>query len=156
MYFSWHYVIWYHNQSISPGNVWCGTTTNVFYLAMCYAVSQPMYFTWQWHWLWYRIANYQLKYTVCGTSWHIVRCKALVVVPHNTLPVEIHWLWYRMTHWQLTWQCAMRYHNQCFAPDNVPCGTTTSVFQLAICYAVQQPMYFTWQCQVKYTGCGTA
>jgi hypothetical protein len=83
-----------------------------------------------------------------------------------------------MTHF--TWQCAMRYHNQCISPGNVLCGTTTSVFQLAMCYAVPQPMYFTWQCamryqnqcispgnvlcgtwyhithfQMKYTGCGT-
>jgi hypothetical protein len=25
-----------------------------------------------------------------------------------------------------TWQCAMRYHNQCLSPGNVACGTTTS------------------------------
>jgi hypothetical protein len=25
-----------------------------------------------------------------------------------------------------TWQCVMRYHNQCISPGNVTCGTTTS------------------------------
>jgi hypothetical protein len=34
-----------------------------------------------------------------------------------------------------TWQCAMRYHDQC---------------NLAMCHAVPQPMYFTWQCLIRY------
>jgi hypothetical protein len=29
VYFIWKCVMWYHNQCISPGNVLCGTTTNI-------------------------------------------------------------------------------------------------------------------------------
>jgi hypothetical protein len=43
----------------------------------------------------------QVKYTGCGTAWHIARCNTLVVVPHDTLPGEIYWLWYRMAHCQV-------------------------------------------------------
>ena len=50
------------------------------------------------HWLWYRIAHCQVKYTGCGTVWHITRWNTLVVVPYDTLSGEIHWLWYRMTY----------------------------------------------------------
>ena len=62
-----------------------------------------------------------------------------------------------------TWQCVMRYHdqcnlaiyviryhNQCITPDNVLCGTTTSVFHLAICHTVPRPVPFTWQCVMQY------
>jgi hypothetical protein len=58
----------------------------------------------------------------------------------------------------------MRYHNQCISPGNVSYGTTTSVFHLAMCHTVPRPVYFTWQCVIryhtqcnmtKYTGCGT-
>jgi hypothetical protein len=135
VYFSCQCVMRYHNQCISTGNVLCGTTTSALHLTMCHAVPQPVYFNWQFvHWLWYRIANYQLKYTVCGTSWHIVRCKAL---------------------------------DQCISTGNMLCGTTTNVFHLAVCYAVPQSVYFTWQCVMRYhnqcisagnvaSGCGTA
>jgi hypothetical protein len=138
------------NQCIAAGNVLCGTTTNVFHLTLCHTVPQQVYFTWQ-----------------C-----VVRWNALVVVPHSTLPGEIHWLWNRITHchvkytccgtvWHnvkwvppqpvyFTWQSVMRCHNQCLSPENVSCGTTTSVFQLAMCYAVPQPMYFTWKCAMRH------
>jgi hypothetical protein len=53
------------------------------------------------HWWWYRIAHCQVKYTGCGTAWHIARWNTLVVVPYDTLPEEIHSLWYRMTHCQV-------------------------------------------------------
>ena len=36
------YVIRYHNQCITPGNVLCGTTTSAFHLAMCHAVPRPV------------------------------------------------------------------------------------------------------------------
>ena len=75
-----------------------------------------------------------------------------------------------------TWQCVIRYHNQCISPGNVlcgtrtsafylamchaaprplqpsnmSCGTTTSVFHLEMCYVVPQPVYFTWQCVIRY------
>ena len=44
----------------------------------------------------------------------------------------------------------MRYHNQCISPDNVSYGTTTSVFQLAMCHIVPQPVYLSWQCVIRY------
>jgi hypothetical protein len=145
VYFSWQCVMRYHSLYISPGNVLCGTRTSVFHLAMCYAAPQPV--------LWYRMTHYQVKYTDCGTVRHIAR---------------LHWSWYRMTlspvkgtgrgtiwhivSWNtlVTWQCAMRYQNQCISPGNVLCGNTTSVLQLAMYYAVPQPMYFTWHYVILY------
>jgi hypothetical protein len=132
MYFTWHYVIQYHNKCISPCNVLCGTTTNVFHLVMCYAV--------------YRMAPFHI---------------APVVLPYDTLPGERHWSWYCMTHCHVkgyavpqqvpfTWKCVMRYHNQCISAGNVLCGTTTYVFHLAMCYAVPEPVYFTWQCAMRH------
>jgi hypothetical protein len=33
----------------------------------------------------------------------------------------------------LTWQCVIRYHDQCLSSDNVSYGTTTSAYHLAMC-----------------------
>jgi hypothetical protein len=55
-----------------------------------------------------------------------------------------------------TWQCVIRYHNQCnmtmrhtvprtVQHDNAPYGNTTSVFHMAICHTVTRPVSFTWQ-----------
>ena len=75
-----------------------------------------------------------------------------------------------------TWQYVIRYHDQCIATVNVLCGTTTSVFHLAMSHAVPrpvqpsnmsygtttsvfhlamlhtvpQPVYFSWQCVMRY------
>ena len=49
-----------------------------------------------------------------------------------------------------TYQYVTRYHNQCISPGNVSYGSTTSVFNLAMCYPVPQPVYFTWQCVMRY------
>jgi hypothetical protein len=96
--------------------------------------------------LWYRITHCQVKYTSCGTTLHI------------SVPKPLYF----------TWQCAMRYQNQCISPDYVLCGTTTSVLQLAMYYAVPQvvphntlpgEIHWLWyrmtHYKVKYTGCGT-
>jgi hypothetical protein len=91
------------------------------------------------HWLWYRMTHCQVKYIGRGTVWHIARWKALVIICH-TVPQLVYF----------TWQCVIRYHNQCIPAGNVLCGTTSSVFQLAMCYTVPQPMYFTWQCAMQY------
>jgi hypothetical protein len=158
------------------------------------------------HWLWYRMPHCQVKYTGCGTvchiarwntlvvvpydillgctgrgtAWHITRWKALVVVLYDILPGEIHWLWYRIAH------C---HHDQCISPGIMSYDTTTSVFHLAmyyavprpvqpsnmlygtttsavhlamchavpwpvqpsnICHTVPQPVYYTWQCAMRY------
>ena len=61
----------------------------------------------------------------------------------------------------LTWQCVIRYHNQCnmtmhhmvlrpVQHDNAPYGNTTSVFHMAICHTVPRPVSFTWQCIIRY------
>jgi hypothetical protein len=60
-----------------------------------------------------------------------------------------------------TWQCVIRYHNQCLSSGNVSYGTTTSAtWQCAIRYqdhcnmtmrhTVTQPVYFIWQCDIRY------
>jgi hypothetical protein len=91
VYFTWQYVIRYHNQYIStgnvlydittsvisPGNMLYGITTSVFHLAICY------------------------KYTARGTVCHITRWNILVVVPFHTLAGEIHCSWNRMAHYQV-------------------------------------------------------
>jgi hypothetical protein len=65
VYFTRQCAMRHHNQCIAAGNVLCGTTTNVFHLALCHTVPQPVYFTWR---------------------------NTLVVIPYDTLPGEIHWL----------------------------------------------------------------
>jgi hypothetical protein len=77
------------------------------------------------------------------------------VVPYDILPAEIHVFHLAMCHTvprpvYFTWQCVIRYHNQCISRGNVTYGTTTSVFHLAMCYTVPQPVYFTWQCVIRY------
>jgi hypothetical protein len=114
----------YHNQCISPGNVLYGTKTSAFHqYTGCGTVRHIARLHWSWyrmtlpgerHWSLYRITHCQVKYTGCGTVWHIAR----VVICLNV----------------------SRYHDQCLAPSNVSYGTTTSVFHLAMCYAVPQPV----------------
>jgi hypothetical protein len=50
----------------------------------------------------------------------------------------------------VAWQCVIRHNNQCISAGNVLCGTTTSVFHLAMCHTVPQSVYFTWQCVIRY------
>jgi hypothetical protein len=131
---------------------------------MCHKVPRPVTLPDERYWSCYRMTHFYVKYTGRGTIWHNARWNTLVVVPYDTLPVERHWSWSHMTHCQVrgtgrvnfNWQCVIRYNYQCISPGNVSCGTTTSVFHLAMCYTVPQPMYFTWQffthCQVKGTG----
>jgi hypothetical protein len=162
----------YNDQYLSPGNVSCGTTISVFQLAICYAVLQPMYFTWQCamrygcgtvrhiamlHWSWYRMTHCQVKGTGHGAIWYIVRWNTLVVVPHDTLSGERHCLWYRIAHCQVKYTgCGNAFHlaMSCVPrpvpPSNMSNGTTTSVFHLTICHTVSQPVYFSYQCVMRY------
>jgi hypothetical protein len=138
VYFTWQCAMRYHKQCLSPDNVSCGLV-----------VVPHDTLSGERHCLGYRIAHCQVKYTGCGTAWHIVRWNTLVLVPHSTLPGEIHWLWYRIAHWELTctacgtvWHIARWY--------TLVVGTINNVFQLAMCYAVPQLTYFTWQCIMRY------
>jgi hypothetical protein len=73
---------------------------------------------------------------------------------YDTLPAEIHWLWYHKTH------CQVKYTGRgTVLPGEIRWlwyrmtmlyGTTTSVFHLVMRYAVPQPVYFTWQCVIRY------
>ena len=61
-----------------------------------------------------------------------------------------------------TWQCVIWYHDQCTSPGIMSYDTTTSVFHLAMYYAVPRPaqpsnmLYgtttsaFTWRCVMRY------
>jgi hypothetical protein len=68
-------------------------------LVICHTVPQPVYFTWQCVMRYHDQCNRAIA--GCGTVWHIASWNTLVVVPYDTLPGEIHWLWYRITHCQL-------------------------------------------------------
>ena len=62
-----------------------------------------------------------------------------------------------------TWQCVIWYHDQCISSGIMSYGTTTSVFHMAMCHAINttsafhlamchtvpQPVYFTWQCVMR-------
>jgi hypothetical protein len=114
-------------------------------------------------WSWYRMTHCQVKGTGHGTIWYIVRWNTLVVVPHDTFKRYHDQCNLAMCHAvpqpvYFTWQCLIRYQNQCLSPGNGSCvprpvqpgnvsyGTTTSVFHLAMCNAVQRPVPFTCQC----------
>jgi hypothetical protein len=155
---TWQCVIWYHDQCISPGIMSYDTTTSVFHLAMYYAVPRP-------------VQPSNMLYGTTTSAVHLAMCHAVPwpVQPSNichTVPQPVYY----------TWQCAMRYHNQCISPGNMSYSTTTSAFHLAMCHAVPrpvqpsnmsygtttsvfhlamwhtvpQPVYFTWQCGIRY------
>jgi hypothetical protein len=125
VYFTWQCLIRYHNQCLSPDNMLCGTKTSAFHLVMCHTVPQPVQHDNAPH---NHITHCQVKYTGRGTVCHIAR---------------VHWSWYRMTHCQLkytgcdtVWHIArLHWHDQC---------------NLVICHTVPQPVYFTWQCVMRY------
>ena len=131
VYFTWQCVMRYHDQCSSPGNVLCGTTTSAFHLAMCHAVPRP-------------VQPSNIFYGTTTSVFHLAMC--------HTVPQPVYF----------SWQCVIRYQNQCISPGNVLCvprpvqpsnmsyGTTTSVFHLAMCHTVPQPVYFSWQCVIRY------
>jgi hypothetical protein len=152
----WYCITHYHVKALVmvPVDIMSyGITTRVFHLAMCDAVPQPMYFTWQ-------CAMRYHNQCISGNASHIARWNTLVVIPYDIMSTEIHWLWYRIAHCQLKytgngtayhiarwntliaryvpfiWQCVIRYHDQCLSPGNVSYGTITSAL--------------TWQCVIQY------
>ena len=128
----------------------CGTTTKVFHLAMCYAVPQPMYLTWQ------CVMRYHNQCSspgnvLCGTTTNVFHLTMCHMVPR---PVPFNWQCVMLYHDQcnlvicltvpqpvyFTWQCVIQDHNQCISDGNVLYGATNTVFQLAMCHALPQPM----------------
>jgi hypothetical protein len=191
-------VMRYHDPCLAPSNVSYGTTTSASHLAMCHMVSRPGYFTWNYV-IWYHdqcishgnvsygntisaTQQYDIRYTT--SVFHLAMCYA---VPRPVQPSNMSYgtttsvfhlaMCYPVPQpVYFTWQCVMRYHNQCISPDNVSyctttshfdlsmchavprpmqpsnmsSGTTTSAFHLAVCHAVSRPLYFTWQCVMRY------
>jgi hypothetical protein len=135
-----------YNMCLSPGNVsygnttsaiWkgairynapYGNTTSVFHMAIYHRVTRPVPFTWQCVIRYHSQCYMTMRHTLLGctgrgTVWHIARWKKPVVVSYHILPCEIHWLCYRMA---------------------------TSVFHLTMYYSIPQPVYFSWQCVMRY------
>jgi hypothetical protein len=92
------------------------------------------------HWLWYRMTYCLVALVV--VPYDTLPTKIQFVVPYDILPGDIHWLWYRITHCQVIYMY--------ISAGKVLCGTTTNVFQLAMCHTVSQPVYFSWQCAMRY------
>jgi hypothetical protein len=166
VYFIWQCDIRYHDQCLSPG----------WHIARWKALVVVLHDTLpcERHWLWYCMTYCHVKGTSYGTVWHIAMWKAPTNVFQLTLCYTVSQPEY------FTWQCIMRYHNQCISPVNVPCGTTTSAFHLAMYHTlpctgwhiakwkalVMVPYdtlpgerHWLWycmtHCHVKGTGCGT-
>ena len=116
--------MWYHNQCISPGNVLCGTTTNVFHLAMCYAVPRPVYFTW------HNVIRYHDQCISRGNVSYVTTTSVFHMAIWHTVSRPVPFIWQRV----------LRYHDQCLSPGNVPYGTMTSAFYLAMRHTVPQPV----------------
>jgi hypothetical protein len=118
---------------------------------MCHAVPRPVPRTWQCvicrlHFSWYRkhIARWNtlvvvpydilLGCTGRGTVWHISRWNTLVVVPYDIMPgTTTSASHLAMCHMVprpalFTWQCVIRYHDQCLSPGSMSYGTTTVVY----------------------------
>ena len=145
MYFTWQCATRYYKQCISPGNVLCGTTTSVFHLAMYHTLPQQVPFIWQ------CVLQYHDKCLSPGNVTYGIMPSALHMAMCHTLPRSV----------PFTWQCVVRYHNQCnltirhMVPrpvqhDNAPYGSTTIVFNMAKCHTVPRPVSFTWQCVIRY------
>ena len=49
-----------------------------------------------------------------------------------------------------TWQCVIRYYDQCISHGNMAYGITTSVFHLAMYHTLPRPVPLTWQCVIRY------
>jgi hypothetical protein len=143
--FTWHYVMWYHDQCNSHGNVSYSTTTSVFHLAIChtvtrqcispgnvsYGIPRPAVVSEEKIFMW--ISHSVLFYAKFGCGGHLGRrAEPLDTFLEENHPMTISW-----------------YHDQCLAHDNVSYGTTTSAFHMALCHVVSRPVYFTWQCVIR-------
>ena len=121
--------MWYHDQ--------CN-------LAMCHAVPQPVYFTWQ------CLRRYQNQCLSPGNASCVPRPVQPGNVSYGTTTSVFHLAMCNAVQRPVpfTWQChAVPRPVQ---PSNMSYGTTTSVFHLTICHTVSQPVYFSWQCVMRY------
>jgi hypothetical protein len=138
VYFSWQCVMRYHNQCISPGNVSYGTTISVFHLAMCHTVPLPasVFHLAMCHTVSQPVQPSNMSHDTTTSVFHLAMCHA---VPRPVQPSNMS---YDTT--TSVFHLVIQYHDQCISPDNVLCGTITSVFQLAMCHTIPRPVYFTW------------
>ena len=67
-------------RPVQPSNMSYGTTTSVFQLAMCYAVPQPVYFTWQYA-MWYHKQCLSPENVSCGTTTNVFHLTMYHMVP---------------------------------------------------------------------------
>ena len=125
VYFTWQYVIRYHNQCISPGNVLSCTTTSVFHLAMYHTLPRPARYHVQ------CLSSGNVSYGTMTSAFHMAMC--------HTVPRPV----------PFTWQCIIRYHNQCNMTMR-HMVTQPVYFTRPICHTVPRPVSFTWQCVIRY------
>jgi hypothetical protein len=117
--------IWYHDQCLATGNVSYGTTTSVFHMAMCHTETRPVPFTWQ------CVINYKsIRQHLCFCVDR--KCKiTYFYVTNNPFRLNVTLLFFG---WAFT----------------TILFTMTSVFHLTLCHMVPRPVYFTWQCVIRY------
>ena len=72
-----------------------------------------------------------MSYGITTSVFHLTMC--------HTVPQPVYF----------TWQCDMRYHDQCLSPGNVLVRYQDQC-NLAICLTVPQPVNCTWQCVIRY------
>ena len=95
VYFTWHYVIRYHDQCISPCNMSYVTTTSVFHLAMYHTVPvfqlgpfRPPFFKWRpvpfsWH-----HALFQSLYVFFNQMYRLFWRFVMIAIFSITLPCK--------------------------------------------------------------------
>ena len=101
------------------------------------------------HWFWYRIRHCQVKYTGCGTAWHIARlhwswyhiahCQVKYTRSGTVWHIpRLHWLWYRIAH------CQVKYTGRGTIWHNVSWNTLVVVpWHIARCEALVVVPYDT-------------
>ena len=124
------------------------TTTSALHLPMCHAVTQPVYFNWQFA-MRYHNQCISPGNVLCGTT---NQCISVDIMSYGIRTTVFHLAMCDAVPQPMyfTWQCAMRYHNQCISPSNVSYATTLCAFHLTMCHTVPRPVPLTWQCVIRY------
>jgi hypothetical protein len=174
VYFTWQYVIRYHDQCLSPCNVSYGTTTCAFHMAQRLIFRLQVLFGFWFFWFFFSMSSFKSRIRRKSQSFPKslkkntlselgVEISTFVPCAYGTMTSAFHMA---MCHTvprpvPFTWQCVIRYHDQFILHGNVSYGTTTSIFLLAMYHTLLRPVLFIWQCLVPYgalsccTGCGT-